>query len=295
MPNRILRDGILDSDRVDRLSVPAEVFYRRLLSAVDDFGRFDARPVVLRAKLFPLRLDRVADSDVAGWLAECEAAGLIAAYQVDGRPYLVYLRFGQTARAKKSKFPPPPPATIGDPSERSAGVGDAPVTLPHSTCSAHAAQMHHGGRADEPQTRGECARIRIRISNSDFEGSSEPAGPAAEPTAPPAAGQSKASDPPGDPPVLTYPVVGDPAAPSWPLTRTYLAELSAAYPHLDALVECRQALAWVNANPAKKKTARGMKTFLVGWLGRSQNAGRAAGRPPPAGRSASECVDAIDP
>ena len=43
MPNRIIREGILSSDRVDQLDPPAEVFYRRLMSKVDDHGLFDGR------------------------------------------------------------------------------------------------------------------------------------------------------------------------------------------------------------------------------------------------------------
>ena len=44
MPNRILRDGILMSPRVNVLSSEAELFYRRLMSVVDDYGRFSAHP-----------------------------------------------------------------------------------------------------------------------------------------------------------------------------------------------------------------------------------------------------------
>ncbi len=39
MPNRIIREGILTSEAVNSLSWEAEVFFRRLLSVVDDFGR----------------------------------------------------------------------------------------------------------------------------------------------------------------------------------------------------------------------------------------------------------------
>ena len=59
MPNRIIREGILTSDRVEQLDPPAEVFYRRLMSKVDDHGLYDARPSILRASLYPLRIDRV--------------------------------------------------------------------------------------------------------------------------------------------------------------------------------------------------------------------------------------------
>jgi hypothetical protein len=106
MPNRILREGILDSDKVERLSFHAEVFYRRLMSVVDDFGLYDARTMVLRSRLFPLRVDRVTDGEIEEWLRECVAVGLIETYEVDGRKYLQYMNLGEP-RAVKSKFPKP--------------------------------------------------------------------------------------------------------------------------------------------------------------------------------------------
>ena len=78
MPNRIIREGILSSDRIDQLDAAAEVFYRRLMSKVDDHGLFDARPAMLRASLYPLRVDRVREADIARWIAACEKAGVIA-------------------------------------------------------------------------------------------------------------------------------------------------------------------------------------------------------------------------
>ena len=49
MPTRLLREGILDSERVNRLNAAEEVFYRRLMSKVDDHGFYDARSAILRA------------------------------------------------------------------------------------------------------------------------------------------------------------------------------------------------------------------------------------------------------
>ena len=42
MPSRIIRDGILTSERINALTERAELFYRRLMSVVDDYGRFPA-------------------------------------------------------------------------------------------------------------------------------------------------------------------------------------------------------------------------------------------------------------
>ena len=128
MPNRIIREGILTSTKVCSLGFPEEVFYRRLMSIVDDHGRYEATPQLLRAKLYPLQVDTVRVADITRWMAACQKAGLIALYAYpsvaasprwisadetaglsvcDGKPYLVLENFGQQVRAK-SKCPPPP-------------------------------------------------------------------------------------------------------------------------------------------------------------------------------------------
>jgi hypothetical protein len=108
MPSRLLREGILTSERVEQLDPPSEVFYRRLMSKVDDHGLYDARPTILRTSLYPLRVDRVREADCSRWIAACEKAGLIALYQHDGRPYLRMLDTRWTARSEP-KFPLPTP------------------------------------------------------------------------------------------------------------------------------------------------------------------------------------------
>lgn len=108
MANRVIRSAILNSERVNKLSWPAEVFYRRLMSVVDDFGRVDARVPILRADLYALKLDKVSEPDIVKWMNECSEAGLIRCYAVTGKPYLVMLDFNQTIRIKKAKCPPPP-------------------------------------------------------------------------------------------------------------------------------------------------------------------------------------------
>lgn len=109
MPSRIIREDILTSSRVDELDPPAEVFYRRLLSKCDDHGLYDARPAILRASLFPLRIDRVREADCSRWMAACQKAGLIVLYSHDGRPYLQVLNTRWAARSEP-KYPLPPSA-----------------------------------------------------------------------------------------------------------------------------------------------------------------------------------------
>lgn len=108
MPNRIVREGILTSEPVNSCSWAAEVLYRRLMSVVDDFGRYYAKPGLIRAACYPLQLEKVSDSDIGKWLTECVNAGLVRVYPAsDGKRYLEIQKFQQRTRALVSRFPPP--------------------------------------------------------------------------------------------------------------------------------------------------------------------------------------------
>lgn len=105
MPNRIIREGWLESGRIDSLDAPAERFFLRLCLKADDFGRFHAAPQLLKSLLFPLKED-IRNTDMSRCLAACEKAGLFHCYEVAGKRYLEINNFDQRLRAKVSKFPP---------------------------------------------------------------------------------------------------------------------------------------------------------------------------------------------
>jgi hypothetical protein len=108
VPVRLVREGILTSARMARLGWAEEVLFRRILSIVDDFGRYYGDPGMLRAACYPRQLAKVSDQDIAGWLQACVDAGLLVVYRADnGEPYIQVPRFGQQIRAKQSKFPDP--------------------------------------------------------------------------------------------------------------------------------------------------------------------------------------------
>lgn len=109
MPNRIVRDGANSSERVDALSPEAEVFYRRILNVVDDFGRYDGRISMLIARAFPLKVASIDLAAAERWLWECATGEdpLIVVYQTNGKRYIEVSRFNQQVRAKTSKWPAP--------------------------------------------------------------------------------------------------------------------------------------------------------------------------------------------
>lgn len=108
MPNRYVRDGINSSEKVNKLSFPAEVFFRRLVLEVDDFGLYSANLTFLRSSLYPLKVDTVKESHIQGWLDECVNAGLVLTYENEGKPFLVLLNVTDRPRSKTTKWALPP-------------------------------------------------------------------------------------------------------------------------------------------------------------------------------------------
>ena len=106
MPNRYLRSSYIESEAINAVSLQAEVLWTHLLITVDDFGRYESAPKILRPKLFPLRLDTVSEDNIEQWLRQCHVAGLISLYSVEGKNYLQMNKF-ERGRAEKSKYPPP--------------------------------------------------------------------------------------------------------------------------------------------------------------------------------------------
>ena len=104
MPNRIIRDGFLDSESVDSLTPHSEVLYHRLLLGADDAGRFDGRAKLIAARLFPLK-NNLRASDVEKWLSECLQAGLAFKYERNGNSFLQLTKWQRCGKAETSKYP----------------------------------------------------------------------------------------------------------------------------------------------------------------------------------------------
>lgn len=107
MPNRMLRDWT-QSDKIDELSADAERLFTRLIMKADDYGGFWADTRLLKANLFPLKLDKIREADLLRWMAECQKAGLIVLYEVNQKKYLQIKDFRQRLDKAKAKFPLPP-------------------------------------------------------------------------------------------------------------------------------------------------------------------------------------------
>ncbi len=72
------------------------------------------------------------------------------------------------------------------------------------------------------------------------------------------------------PPVIKLPLNDNTAYPISPEQFGRWAEL---YPAVDVMQELRKMLGWLEANPVKRKTRRGILRFITGWLAKEQDKG----------------------
>lgn len=91
------------------------------------------------------------------------------------------------------------------------------------------------------------------------------------------------SEQPSSPAVVLFPVSG--TTKDWPLTTEYVEKLKELYPGVDIILQAKRALNWIEQNPTRKKTARGMSIFLSRWMERTQNSGRGMGKANPVNES----------
>jgi hypothetical protein len=90
--------------------------------------------------------------------------------------------------------------------------------------------------------------------------------------------EGKGSDEPqsDSPPAICLPLVD---GTEYPVTESMVTEWQNGYPAVDVMQELREMRTWSNANPAKRKTRRGVDGFVVRWLGKEQDKG--GSRQPP--------------
>jgi hypothetical protein len=122
MPNRIIKDSISKSERVSGLTDFQFRLWVHLITYVDDYGRGDARPAIIKGACFPFR-DRMTNKDIEKGLADLAGAGCVGLYTVDGKPYLYFPNWEQhqRVRQKVSKCPPPPERSNENDSAASCG------------------------------------------------------------------------------------------------------------------------------------------------------------------------------
>ncbi len=83
----------------------------------------------------------------------------------------------------------------------------------------------------------------------------------------------------GPPPAITLPLNDGTA---YPIPTEQCRKWAELYPAVDIMQELRKMLGWLDANPGKRKTRRGILRFVTGWLAREQDKGHSRGAAPTA-------------
>lgn len=243
---RTIKPEFFRSEDIGQLTPLARLLFIGLWTMADREGRLMDRPRRISVELFPYD----DDFDVSPLLDELAGADLIRRYAAggDGQKCIQIQNFGKHQRP----HPKEPPSEI-PPEQEQRGRASREKKRP--AVKRNGEQV--SGRVDLGMDYG---------SGKGREG--EDCAETAEPSSPPA-----------DPPVpgLDFPVDGgDPEVPgsgTWHATEAVIRSLQAGFPSLDVMGECRKAKAWAEANPVKRKTAGGMRRFLVTWMSKEQNNG----------------------
>lgn len=122
MPNRIIKESLCDSEKIAALSDFEFRLWVGLITQADDAGRGDARPAIIKGRVFPFR-ERLSIKDIDAALQELAAKGCVSLYTVDGRPYFLFPGWVKHQRIRdcKPKFPEPPENTVLQQSAASRG------------------------------------------------------------------------------------------------------------------------------------------------------------------------------
>ena len=75
---------------------------------------------------------------------------------------------------------------------------------------------------------------------------------------------------PEEPPVISF-ILNDKS--QYPIRQAQVDEWRGLYPAVDIMQELRKMAGWLDANPSKRKTKRGILRFVNGWLAREQDKG----------------------
>lgn len=115
MPNRIIKESAFESEKIASLSDFEFRLWIGLITQADDAGRGDARPAIIKGRVFALR-DRTTVRDIDNALHALAAAGCIDLYNVGGRSYFRFPSWADHQRIRdiKPKYPGPEDADPND-------------------------------------------------------------------------------------------------------------------------------------------------------------------------------------
>ena len=106
MPDRLIRDELLTSERYWSVSIEAQRLYFHLLLVADDTARFSGNNYTIRATCFPGQ--PMEPAKLESLLSELQDRDLVRLYTCETQRFVFIPRYKQRVRYPRSKYPPPP-------------------------------------------------------------------------------------------------------------------------------------------------------------------------------------------
>lgn len=246
MPNRILKESICSSDSIDELTWFEEVFFYRLIVNCDDFGRFDGRVAIIKANLFPLK--NVTNAQVEQALNKLVTAGIVCRYTVNGKPYLQLLAWEnhQTVRNQKSKYPSIDNADIESNCKQLKSI-----EINCNQLQANEINCNQLNTNDSPIQSNPIQSESISEYESNI--------------------LFGAKDTEQTSPTVIQLILNDKSF--YPITQEQVDHWKELFPNVNVLQQLRNMVSWLESNPTKRKTKRGILKFVNAWLSREQDKG----------------------
>ena len=145
----------------------------------------------------------------------------------------------------------------GEGADASVSVGADAISASKSPSGSQSAVSDSAAMPLRPESRGVAASEGARQGDSLTESEKTPQSPEIGP------------EPEYVPP--TFDCAGD--VKTFTPTEEDVSRWQQAFPGVDVRAALLRARAWVDADPKRRKTARGMKRYLTAWLGRDQDRG----------------------
>ena len=113
MPNRMIKESIRTSRKVNSLTDFQFRVWLYLITYVDDYGRGSADPELLKGLVFPRRKG-ITEAQISEALSDLANTGMVTLYEADGEPFFYFPNWSshQRIQTKRSKFPDPPEPTV---------------------------------------------------------------------------------------------------------------------------------------------------------------------------------------
>lgn len=247
MPDRLIRDEYLVSERYWSVPEPAQLLFHHLMSVADDYGNCSGVHFWIKQKCYT---GRHMDNQVLDTLLSAlQDVDLIRLYEYGLVRYIHIPRFRQRLRQKHRKWPESPYE------KQTLDVKN--VSHMPDTGQAHDGHVHVEVKRSEVKRREEKLKLEV-LETTDLQHTYR------------AESSKTGLDPVASPEVISITLNNKS---EFAITQSQIDEWDKLFPGVDVLQTLKEIRAWNLANPARRKTKTGVLRHVVAWLSKEQNHG----------------------